>query len=151
MPAEFDPEFAALLEEASCGNNDALQCLMLATTYMHLFDDVVDGDLKLTAANLVKVNNIFARLLTCNFFIANKAILLAQLLLIGECYAAAEEYKTSGFEKRREWSNYMRHCGNDFIRAVALLCGGEAGLIYVSRKLREYSLKDHYDESGNPK
>lgn len=144
MPNENSQEFAYLLDKIANGDKDALLVCRLWTTYCHKFDDLVDSDVPLTADNMVECNNVLTRMLTNSFFVQYKDLLMLNLIMVGEAYAAAENMKVMPGVKEQEWAAYLRHSGNDFLRLIALLTGGEKHLANMSRKLRELSIKDHY-------
>lgn len=122
------------MEKAANSNQDAYVSIDLAVSYFHQFDDLVDGDTEFNARNFVKVNNLLTRLLTSKFFCENRGVLLAQILLIGDDYIASVESP--------EYWDRLRHNGNNFIRLIALITGGENLFIEVSKELRDFSVKD---------
>lgn len=134
MPNENDSEFAALIGLAANQDQEALLCLNLAISYFHKFDDVIDGDIKLTARSLVELNNLLTRLQTCKFYRDYSSILTSHLMLIGEDYVASNEEDS--------YWNVLRHNGNNFVRIVALLTGGEQLMNEVSKQLRAFSFKN---------
>jgi hypothetical protein len=125
------------LEKAAGGNQHAYRCADLAVSYFHAFDDIIDGDTPLSSRSLVKLNNLFLRLCACQFFCENRAILMPLLILIGEDYVASNE-------ESKHW-RILRHSGNNFIRAIALITGGEELLFEVSKELRDFSVKNQIE------
>lgn len=141
MPNENDPKFAEILKLASNDDDEAFKFVLLWSSYSHKFDDLVDGDTELTAANMVECNNILQRMLSGVFYQRHPEMLGLQLYLVGEAYAASEQFKDAAPDSNeREWANFLRHAGNDVIRAVAAITGGEVLLKEVSKKLRQYSI-----------
>ncbi len=137
MPFENDIEFRGLLEQISNGDIKALICAELAVSYFHTFDDVVDGDKFGCARTMTECNNLFARLLCCEFFRLHQGVLLPQLILIADDYATSNECKRYDF---------LRHNGNNFLRLIALITGGENHLVRCSRKLLDSAFKEEFSE-----
>ena len=138
---QLKSEFGELLIKASGGNNDALRCCQLAMEYFHYFDDLVDGDIQLSAETLVMCNNILLKLTLNPFFQANQTLLAGVLFLVADDYVASETEPA--------WK-MLRHTSNNFIRVVALLTGGENLMKVVGKQLRAASIEAHYDEKNNP-
>lgn len=139
MPKENSQVMKNILDLAANGNAQARLCLDLAVTFFHNSDDIIDCDMLLTVRELTKYNNMLARLFTCEFFKQFSGILMVQMALIGDDYAASEESP--------EWI-MLRHCGNNFVRTIALLTGGEDLMVRVSKMLRDYSIKDQYTSTN---
>lgn len=142
MPNENSEDFRTALECVANGNVDAKEFVLLWTTYCHKFDDLVDGDTAPSAENLVECNNVLLRICNSRFFTQHYAALSVVILLTAETYAACERLKKSESTYEKEWAEMFRHCGNDVLRAVALLTGGEKHLNYVSNLLREFAVED---------
>lgn len=138
----IDP--VTLFKEIANGSQAAYDFCVLWSSYCHKFDDIVDGDIAPQAANFVEVDNLLTRVLTCEFFRANGSIILAQKLLISESYVASEVMRQSENTKRKEWGLFLSHAGNDMLRLVSIITGGEPHLQYISEKLRTLTLKEHY-------
>lgn len=137
-----------LFEEICKGDESALQFCKLWSTYCHEFDDLVDGDTKPTALAFAETQHIFARLMNCEFYKKYAPDIQLLRILISEYYTESEEMRSSKNPRLREWGLLQSHCGNDMLRFVALVTGGEKHLRDMSRKLRILTLKEHYDEKA---
>lgn len=130
-------EFTLVLEKASNGNQEALHCMRLASTYFHTFDDLVDRDIELSAFTFSNCNNLFLKLILNPFFLQHNQLLGTILLLISDDYIASNE-------EDKYWNN-LRHCGNTFFKTVALLTGGDKLMLEVGRMLRQCSMDSQVD------
>lgn len=140
---EQSSEAKELFLEAAGEDGEAARFLMLWSSYCHSLDDLVDGDIAPTALKFIECNNLLTRLLTCEFFTSHRNNILVLKCLIGESFLASEELRR-GEGREKDWGLFLSHSGNDMVRFVALVTGGESKLNSISRKLRALTLKEHY-------
>jgi hypothetical protein len=140
----MNEEAEILFKEIANGDGEALNFIRLWSSYCHTFDDLVDGDTSPTALAFAENQGLFTRLLFCPFFRRYEQDSLILRALISEAHTASEDMRKSSNPRERDWGLFLSHSGNDMLRFVALVTGGEKHLIEMSRKIRELTLKEHY-------
>lgn len=136
-------EAETIFKSTANGDEEALLFIALWSSYCHLLDDLIDKEIAPTALKFIECNNLLTRLLTCEFFLRHRNIILTLKCLIGENYAASESMRTQD-GRIKDWGLFLSHSGNDMLRFVALVTGGEAHLNSISAQLRDLTLKEHY-------
>lgn len=137
-------EAEQLFADIANGDEAALQFIRLWSSYCHLFDDLIDGDLAPTAIKFAECENLLARLLSCEFFKRHSEIILVLRIMISEAHTASE-YLRALQGRERDWGLFLSHSGNDMLRFVAVVTGGEKHLASISARLRNLTLKEHYN------
>jgi len=129
-----------------CGdNNDAHRFCNAWINYVHRIDDLVDGDLALKPENLVKTLVNAAEIYSSNFYQQNAQYLYPIVCLVSNDYIDSEILKNDLEPLFLKWAEYLSFSGIYMLQIVALICGGYDNMRKVSIRLRECSLKDHYN------
>lgn len=133
-----------IFKEITGDNEEAYKFICLWSSYCHKFDDLVDKDVNFSTENLLELNRILLRLTTCKFYDDYRPTVMALQIMIGENYVASEKLRIAKKDLPSfQLGLFLSHCGNDMLRFVALVVGGENHLNYVSEKLRELTIKEH--------
>lgn len=127
-------------------NEDAYKFICLWSSYCHLFDDIIDKDKVGDINSLLELNRILLRFTTCKFYDDYRQTIMSLQILIGESYQASESLRKNKEDiKSFNLGLFLSHSGNDMLRFVALVTGGENHLNYVSKELRALTIKEHPD------
>jgi len=136
MPDPLDQIFLKLKEWA-CGDPDATDLLQHMYVASQIADDIVDGDVapeKLSNA-VASILRILGLVVPANpFFRRNADSLIQTLSLVIDCWDRSNEWAKSEDQSLRVYAYAHREASIQYIRQVALICGGAA---HASRVFRE--------------
>ena len=146
MSRTSSPEAIELFKEIANEDADAYQFICLFSSYGHLFDDLIDKDVSQSPESLLELSRLLLRLTTCKFYDKYRQTIMSLQILIGESYITSEKLrKDRNNIQEYQYGLFLSHAGNDMLRFVALVTGGENHLNYISGKLRELTIKEHPD------
>lgn len=133
----------------TCGNQSAIDFLVLWRRYVHHIDDLIDGDLKGPEA-MLGVFMQAAFVYTHPFFLEHMMELRQIAINCTNAYADSVMWEKSDVAWRREFADHYRHFGTEMVIVIAAICGGYAHARKVSPMLRELCWAGHHDERGSP-
>jgi len=136
------------LDYVTKGNEDAKQFLLAWYAYLHLIDDIVDGDQ--TPEKVVKVARWANDIYSFTYYRNNEIVLRPQIQLITLVYEESNEFAKSDVKWKRDAADVLRHCGADMVRLVAWMIGGYDHAKQISKELREFCYADHHTSDGKP-
>lgn len=137
-----------LLRALCCGNEDAVRFLLAWREYVHLIDDIVDGDA--SPVDVIRVGAMANSLYSSPFYRRHTDQLYVTVQLLTVAYRDSVQWEKSTDAWRREIADVIRHSGADMVRAVALLCGGYAHLARYSLEIHTICYQEHHDAEGHP-
>lgn len=131
-------ELKQLSLEAACGNRAAADYLVQIVEALHLWDDLIDKDQKITDA---RINSVFIHLLTelprNPFFIQHALILTpVTLMAIQNWHVATQAERAAKPAVALEIAFVLRSSYVDLVGLVATLCGGYEHGIDVQTRVR---------------
>jgi hypothetical protein len=135
--------------QVCCGNEEAVQFLLLWSEYAHGIDDIVDMD-RTDTEFVIATFGLANRLYSHPFYLAHYRELGLVVQLVTNAYADAEAMKASQYEWKRQTSDVLRHAGAEMLRAVVYLCGGYEHLRGLSERFHEVAYYEHHDAEGKP-
>jgi len=143
-----DLKDAGLLRTVCCGDEDAVRFLLAWREYVHLIDDIVDGDT--APLDVIRVGAMANSLFSCPFYLRHTSQLYVTVQLLTCAYRDSVHWEHSPDAWRRQIADVLRHSGADMVRAVALLCGGYSHLCRYSLEIHTICYQEHHDAAGNP-
>ena len=139
---------AEILELAVNGNAEARDFLYAWHTYLHLIDDIVDGDKP--AAEIVTATRWASAIYGLPFYLQHRGTLFPIIQLITCEYEDANEMAAATEPWKRQAADVLRHSGANMVRIVAFLTGGYNAMRKVSPLLREACYFNHHTSDGTP-
>lgn len=137
--------FPAIFAEATLGDVNALDFLRIFLHWVHLIDDVIDGQSPGSGEYVILVNLELLRMLAFNpFWEKHKHSLFPIILQAARAYADSNAWAARPDFRDRASSDVLKSQYQDVWFHVAYLCGGYAHMCRVSEKYRIYD----YDSSG---
>lgn len=131
-----------LFWEAAFGIEEAYQYLVLISKLFRIWDDLWDGDRKVSKED---ADDVFKKLtfdLSKNsFFAKNRAVLEAFIFLAWNAWQDSNEWKGSEDTVKGVCAWFIRDFCNEVVPLVAWLAGGTNHARTVSLKCREFYLK----------
>lgn len=137
------------IQRLCCGNQQAIDFLVLWREYVHGIDDIVDGDLK-NGDGIIRVFSQAAVLYSSPFYRQHCDRLQLIVLLITNAYSDSVRFEKRTEEWMRNCADVLRHAGAEMTRAVMLICGGYDHLRLHSAHLHSICRNEHTDASGKP-
>lgn len=137
-----------LLRAICCGQEGAVDFLICWRAYVHLIDDIVDGEAPV--AEVIRVGAMANTLFTSKFYRVHADALYVTVQLLTMAYRDSVEWEKSGVAWQAQIADVIRHAGADMVRAVALLCGGYAHLEKYSLEIHSVCYTEHHTTAGKP-
>ncbi len=148
-PREMDEVWLKRL----CKDNElALQFMRIWHRWVHMIDDLVDGELNKDTWREQVIQTFAVGILTLShpFYQRNVDALRLAAVMIANTYADTVQWEKSDKEWQRQWADHHRHCAAQMALAVAALVGGFEHMRTISGELNEICYELHHDESGKP-
>ena len=132
-------KLSQLYFDAAGGNQDALVFVTAFHVYCHAIDDLVDGDVPMTAESLLDVLMQANALYATPFWINNWFRLQPVMAQICNTYADSVAWENAEESWKKQTADVLRLCGNDMITQVAWIVGGYKHMRSISLRLREFA------------
>jgi hypothetical protein len=129
------------------GDEVAVQWLLAWNGYVHLIDDIIDGEDD-SPETVLKTFVLAAELYTHPFFVKHAARLKQIVLNCTNAYADSVAWEKSSEEWQRQFADHYRHFGAEMVVAVATICGGYGHARDISPELRTVCWKAHHTREG---
>lgn len=137
-----------VVKTAANGQPEAEAFLVAWMRWIHLIDDVADGDLH--RRNVVQVSRWACDLFCCAFFQRYRDNLLPLVQLMACTFEDSLDMESSAIKWERDIADVIRHTGADMIRIVAFITGGYDLMRHISVPLRRLCYQDHHTLDGKP-
>lgn len=138
-----------IVKTAANGDAEAHAFLVAWLRWIHLIDDITDGDVP--ARQTVLVGRWSCDLFCCPFFQRYHTSLLPLIQLMSCTFEDSLDLESSPYPHERTIADVIRHTGGDMIRLVAFITGGYELMRTVSVPLRRVCYADHHNSDGTPK
>jgi hypothetical protein len=137
--------------EAACGNQAAADFLMVVCEAMHLWDDLIDKDKKITDDHVHKVFTNLLCVLPMNPFFRDFSVQLCTAMMIAiqnwHVANAAErtEYINDGITVPLDVAFVLRSSYVDWVTLTATLCGGVEHGRRIAVKVRALAHREGFE------
>lgn len=137
-----------VVKTAANGNAEAQAFLVAWLRWIHLIDDITDGDLP--PQHTVRVARWSCDLFCCPFFQRYSQCLMPSIQLMACAFEDSLDLASSPYPHERTIADVIRHTGGDMIRLVAFITGGYELMRTISVPLRKICYADHHAADGTP-
>lgn len=140
--------------EVCKGNEEAMSFGDLWYGYVHGIDDLVDTmrDGRPTMSREQMISLFFCACLLYNhpYYLRNQRMLYPIILETTNLYKMSVGWERSPNPQLRIIGDVLRSCGLKMHTMIALLCGGEAHMIDIARRMYEQDYRFQHDANGSP-
>lgn len=121
------------------------------TEYVHLIDDIIDGDVELDANVLLKLTAWAAEIFSSEYYHQFRQFLYPVVILTNNTYGDSVQWEHSDEAWKRRHADALRHTGYDMFFIIVMIHCGYEKMREISIEFREYShLKHLKDYSEDP-
>lgn len=129
------------------GDQEAFRVALALSTIAETWDDLLDGDRKVSED---EINTAFIAALvglqSNQFFVRHSASLLPLMIATINAYLDANRFEKADDEKLRMMAFHLRNMGVDITIAITLLVGGFDHMRAVSAEIRQFFAHESYRE-----
>jgi len=115
--------------------------------YCHEIDDIIDGD-RVGPELILGTFALAIELYSHPFYIKHLAGLRQVARNITSTYADTVAWEQGPADWQRKWAEHHRHCSNEMVQAVAMICGGYEHARAIMPELRAMAYHEHHDREG---
>lgn len=140
--------------EVCKGNAEAMSFSELWYGYVHSIDDCLDSSLDgrpiMSKEQMISVFFCACLLYNHPYYIRHQSMLYPIILETTNLYKLSVGWERSPNPQLRTIADVLRSCGLKMHTMIALLCGGEAHMIDIARRMYEADYAQQHDANGRP-
>jgi len=115
--------------------------------YCHEIDDIIDGD-RTGPEKILSTFALAIELYSHPFYLKHLEAMKATARNITNTYADTVAWEKSEVEWQRLWADYHRHCSNEMVLTIAMICGGYDHARAIMPEMRATAYHEHHDREG---